>query len=240
MGFAEQVYEKISDSLIKFAGQATDAILAILVILIFFAIGFIIAIIIGKIVEKIIKTSKIEKTLTRKEEFVVAGFPITDIVTFLIKVFVIFAFLGAATEIVQLGFITNVIAWITGYLPRLVEGVVVILGALILSDYVVKIIRKSKDIPVVNLTALVVQIFIAYVALVIALPLILPSVDVTILTQAFIWFVGACAIAIGVGLGIAMGLGLREPIAEAAKKHKATFEYLFKEAEKPLRVKKIS
>lgn len=235
MALAEQVYEKFTESLTRFAGNAADALLAILVIAIFFLAGYIIAVILAKLVEKIIKTSKIEKTLTGKDSINLAGFELTEIFTFLLKVFVIFAFLGAAAEVVQLGFITNLLASITAYLPKLVEGVIIVIGALVFSDYIAKIIRKNKDIPVVNFTATTVQAFIAYVALVLALPLILPGVDTTILTQAFVWFIGACAIAIGVGLGIALGFGLREPIAKAASKHSSMFDYLFQEAEKPLR-----
>lgn len=238
MSVVEQIVEKMSNSLVNFSSHATDALFAILVIFIFFIVGYILAAILSKIVEKIIRASKIEKALTGKEEYIIAGFPITGIITFLLKIFVVFSFLGAAAEIVQLGFITNIIAWFTAYLPRLFEGVIIVLGALVFSDYIGKIIRQSKDIPIVNLTALVVQIFTAYIALVLALPLILPGIDVSILTQAFIWFIGACAIAIGIGLGIALGFGLKEPIAEAAKKHGATFEYLFEEAEKPLGRKK--
>lgn len=234
----DQIVQKMGNSLANFSNQTIDALFAILVIFLFFIIGYLIAIVLAKVVEKIIKASNIEKALTGKETFIVAGFPITDIITFLLKIFVVFAFLGAAAEIVKLGFITNIILWITGYLPRLFEGIVVILGALIFSDYVGKIIRQDKEIPIANLSALVVQVFTAYIALVLALPLILPGIDVSILAQAFVWFVAACAVAIGIGFGIAMGFGLKEPIAAAAKKHSKTFDYLFEEAEKPLRRRK--
>jgi len=232
VGLLDAITEKMSQSVVTFSGQAADAVMAALVIIFFFLIGYVIAWIVAKIIETAMKELKVEHRLTGGKKLEIAGFSLTHIIVVLVKIFVVLTFLGAATQLVSLWLITDVIRWALIYVPSLIEGIVVIIAALLFGDYLTRIIRQTREIPVTDLTALVVQLFVAYIALVLALPMILPGVNVAILEQAFVWFVTAAAIAIGVGAGIAIGFGLRVPIEQAAKKHPRLFDYFFGEFEK--------
>ena len=73
---------------------------------------------------------------------------------------------------------------------------------------------------------MLVTLFIAYNALVIAMPLLLPSADPSLLVWSFLVLLGAFAIALGFGAAIAIGLGMKDTVADIAKKHKDKFDRL--------------
>ena len=221
------------------ASGGLEIIKAVIVLIVFLIIGYIVAKIVCWLVSGLIRVAKVEDIFKKKGvPFKVAGFTITGIITFLLKLFIILAFLGAATQLMELKILTDVIQAAIIYIPSLVQGVILIMAALIFAHYITLLIRKSKEVPVANLVAVVVQVFIAYIALVMALPLILPGVNVGILTQAFVWFIAAAGIALGIGFGVAVGFGLKDSVAKAAAKHPGMFDYLFGEVERGIKKKK--
>ena len=113
-----------------------------------------------------------------------------------------------------------------GYLPSLVQGLIIVLAALMAADYLTDRIKSSKKLPFANSVGILVQLFIAYNALVIALPLLLPSADPSLLVWSFLVLLSAFAIALGFGSAIAIGLGMKDTVADLAKKHKDKFNRL--------------
>jgi len=234
----DTIVAQLSNSAQTFVQGFVNVIIAILIILVFLVIGYIVAKIISKIINEILKNIKFEKILNKAKippKF--AGFTATGIILVLAELFIVLAFLGAATDLplVQLGVITEVIKWIIGYIPILIQGLIVLVVAMIFANYVSDIIRKSEKIPLANAIAFIIQLFIGYAALVMAIPLILPNADVGILKSAFEWFIAALAIAFGIGLGIATGFSLRKPIERAAEKRPGMFDYLLGQVEGSIR-----
>jgi hypothetical protein len=103
---------------------------------------------------------------------------------------------------------------------------VILLAALMAADYLTDRIKESKKLPFANGIGLLVTLFIAYNALVIAMPLLLPSADPSLLVWSFLVLLAAFAIALGFGAAIAIGLGMKDTVSDIAKKHKDKFDRL--------------
>jgi len=114
-----------------------------------------------------------------------------------------------------------------GYLPSLLQGVIIIMAALMAGDYVTDRMKESKKMPFANTVAIAVEVFIAYNALVIAMPMLLPAADPSLLVWSFLVLLSALALALGLGAAIALGLGMKETVADVAKKHKDKINRLF-------------
>ena len=144
----------------------------------------------------------------------------------------VLAFLGAALQYINVQFLANIVQQILTYIPSLIQGLIIIVGAVVLGDFFAKVIRGTKEDAFNNMVAFIVQVFTVYLGVVMGLPLILPGVDVSILQTAFTWFVITIAVAVGAGAGIAVGLGLKDAISQSAKRHQKLFDQIFAEAEK--------
>jgi len=234
----DTIVAQLTTSFQEFWGGFIGAFIAIILLLIFLVVGYFIAKIVVRIVAEIFKKIKLEKVLKKAglpEKF--GGFTITGILLIFVELFIVLAFLGIATDIpvVNLGIVTDAIVWVIAYIPVLIQGLIVLVVALLFANYVSNIIRESEKLPLANGIAFIVQLFIGYAALVMAIPLILPNADVGILKSAFEWFIAALAIALGLGIGIATGFSLRKPIEKAASKRPGMFDYLMGRVEGSIR-----
>jgi len=238
VGILDTIVAQLLITLQSFWEGFVGVLIAVILLLIFLIIGYFIAKLIGRIVAEFLKRIKFDKLLNRvKLPVELAGLKVSKILLIFVELFTVLAFLGIATDLpaVKLGIVTEVIVWIIGYIPILIQGLIVIVVAMLFANYISDLIRKSKKLPLANGIAFIVQIFVGYTALVIAIPLILPNADVTILRSAFEWFFAALAIAFGIGLGIATGFSLRKPIEKAASKRPGMFDYLLGEVEGSIR-----
>ncbi|MBS3060863.1 MAG: hypothetical protein J4432_05150 [DPANN group archaeon] len=225
---ATQTFSKLTETLSSFIAQLVNALISVVVIAVFLVLGYFVAWVVNQVIIRVFEQIEVEKRIRRQKlDRVLLGFTLTGITTALVKIFVVLAFLGTATEVVNLGLFTDLIKLAVIYVPTLIQGVAILVVGLLFSDYIARLIKRSSSMPITNMVAAVVQLFVAYIALVIALPLILPGVKVAILERAFELFIGAAAVAIGFGLAIAFGLGLKDSIAAAAKKNQRVFDNFF-------------
>ena len=224
----QEVGTKLTEVLSNFAAGAVNAILGVVIIAIFIAIGYLVAWVINKIIVAILDKLDFNKMLkSHGFKIKIAGFKIEWIITTLVKLFIMLSFLGAAVDIVELGILTEIIKALITYIPSLVQGLAIIIGAILLSEYIVNMIRATHKLALSAVFATVIQVFIAYIALVLALPLILPGIQTSILETAFELFIGAASIGIGLGLAIAFGWGFKDAISISAKKHGKMFDRMF-------------
>jgi len=205
----------------NFVGGLAD----FLVVLIFLGVGYLVARALAGIVERGLKEMRLEKKLAEKGVHdALMGFTVTEIIKTLVKLSTFAVFLGIAAGTVRLDFITFLTMWFLGYLPNLLQGVTILVVALIGVDYVADRLKKAADIPFPKLLALSVKIFVGYTALVVSLPLILPGADVSILKDFFTLIVAGFALAFGLGSAIAIGLGMKDSIANVTKKKEKELE----------------
>ena len=70
------------------------------------------------------------------------------------------------------------------------------------------------------------EIFVIYVGIIIALPIILPAAETTILLDILRLAMITIVIAVGLGVGLAIGLGFKAPIERAALANQDMFDAL--------------
>lgn len=225
------VYETMADQLQQsataFVGNLLGGIFAFCIVIVMFCIGIFVANILGMALRELFNRLKVEGFLESHgvhDAFV--GFSFTNIAVALLKLYVVIAFIGIAADVVNVPVLSYFTAQATLYLPSLFQGVVILVIGLLAGDYITDRMKESKKIPFVNTVAILVELFIAYNAIVIAMPLLLPAADPSLLIWSFLVILAAVAFAFGLGMAIAVGLGLKDTIAEVAAKHKKKIESL--------------
>jgi uncharacterized membrane protein len=222
--------QSLSNYLSQFTFKTLDFVVALLIVLIFLAIGYFVAKIVNMFVFKALERIKLEEWIKRKGlQNALAGFSLTSLILILIKIYIVFAFLGAAAEVINVTFFTQVISALLAYLPSLVQGLAIIIATLFIAAYITNTIRSKKDLFLSEQLAFGVQVLIAYIALILALPLLLPNLgsQIKVLIDLLNLIVTALIIAFGLGVGLALGLGLKDSISEAARKHQDIFDNFF-------------
>ncbi|MCX8198364.1 MAG: hypothetical protein N3F07_04225 [Candidatus Micrarchaeota archaeon] len=223
----EEMVGSLQTNVSGFLGSLLEGVIAfcIFFIIMFVGVGF--ANILGKALRIFFKELRLENFLEKHgvhDAFL--GFTFTDISAAILKLYVAVAFLGIAADVVRVEMLSHLAMQAIGYLPSLVQGIVILLAGLIAGDYITDRIKTSKSIPFANSLAVVIEVFIAYNALVIAMPLLLPAADPSLLIWSFLVVLSAFALALGLGAAIAIGLGLKDTVADIAKKHKSKLDRL--------------
>lgn len=199
---------------------------AIIVVLFFLVLGWIVGRILVRVLHAFLEGIQLEHKLEKRGiHDALLGFSVTGVLSSFVKLLTYIVFLGIASNVVHLSFLENLVNWAVSYVPVLIQGVVILMLALLAGDYVTDRIKASK-VPFAKIFGMALEGFIVYTALVISLPLVLPNADVDILKTTFFLIVGAFALAIGLGLAIAIGLGTKDTIAAVAKKRQKTLERL--------------
>lgn len=206
-------------------------IVAVLAVLVFFGIGYLIARIINMVAKHFLEKIKLEEFIAEYGlSKALLGFTVTQIVTVYIKLYVVLASLGFGIALAEslagmkIPFLTEVVlAPFISYLGVLAQGIVVIVAALFIATYLANTIRGSKMLMGRQL-AVAIQILIAYVALILALPSVLPNIDTTVFLKILEYFMLALIFAFGLGTGLAFGLGLKDSISKAANKNQKIFD----------------
>jgi len=220
------VYERVVDALAAAAENFVSGLVDLLVVLIFLGLGYLVAGILVGILKHFLERIKLEHELKKRDiHDALLGFTLTDVLCKFLKLLTLAVFLGIAAEVTNLRFLGELVMWFIGYVPLLLQGLTIIVLALLAGDYVTDRVKKS-GIPFANMVGWVFEAFVFYTALVISLPLILPNADVSILRWAFVLILGAFAVAIALGLGLAMGFGMKDTIAAVAKKRQSDLEKL--------------
>ncbi|MCX8195110.1 MAG: hypothetical protein N3G22_03340 [Candidatus Micrarchaeota archaeon] len=211
----------------NFMRNIIDGFFALAIFLAIIWVGFYVATWIGDLARKFLRGIKLEKFLEEHgihDSFV--GFSFSSILVVVLKVYIVLAFLGIAAEVVRLPFLVSLALQASAYFPMLIQGLAILLAALVAGDYITDKIKESRKIPFANTLAILIEVFIAYNALVIAMPLLLPAADPSLLIYSFLIVLGAFGLALGLGGAIAIGLGLKDVVSEVAKKNKDKFSRL--------------
>jgi len=220
MGY-ENMLGNLQTGATGFAGNLLEGLAAFCIFVLIMFIGVVVADLLGKVLRIFFKEIKLEKHLqSHGVDDAFVGFTFSDIVVSILKLYVVVAFLGIAADVIKVPMITYLAAQTIGYLPSLVQGLIVLLAGLLAGDYITDKMKESKKIPFINPLAILVELFIAYNALVIAMPMLLPSADPSLLIWSFLVVLAALAFALGLGAAIAIGLGMKDVVADVAKKHK--------------------
>jgi len=224
----ELFMDKLQVNSAAFLTNVLEGVFAFAILVVILLIGMFVANILGWLLKHFLQRVRLEKFLEQHgvhDAFV--GFTLSSIAVGLLKLYVVVIFLGIAADVVMVPMLYMVASQASGYMPSLVQGVVILLAGLMGGDYVTDKMKTAKKVPFINTIAILVEVFIAYNALVIALPLLLPSADPSLLVTSFLVVLAALAFALSLGSAIAIGLGMKDAVASVAAKHKDKINSLF-------------
>ena len=223
----EYMINQLQASSANFIGSLLSGIFAFCILVAVLLVGIWVANLLGQVLKEFFNRVKLDKFLeSHGVHDAFLGFTLSGIAIILLKLYVVVAFIGIAASVVMVPMLYVLAAQALNYLPSLVQGLVIVLAALMAADYLTDRIKTSKKLPFATSIGILVQLFIAYNALVIAMPLLLPAADPSLLVWSFLVLLSAFAIALGFGSAIAIGLGMKDTVAELAKKHKDKFNRL--------------
>ncbi|MFA4945950.1 MAG: hypothetical protein WC607_00195 [Candidatus Micrarchaeia archaeon] len=215
---------RLSDAFARVAENFFVGLADALVVVLFLILGWITGKLLAAALAKFLESVKLEKGLKRRGlEDALFGFTVTGILEKFVKLLSYAAFLGIAADVVNLSFLGVLVYWFVGYVPLFLQGAVIIVLALLGVDYLGNYLKASR-MPFKRFLAAAAKFFVLYTAVTMALPLVLPNADVTLLYTAFTLFLGAAAVALGLGFAIAIGFGLKDTVASVARKRMDDFE----------------
>jgi len=210
-----------------FVGNLLEGLAAFGVFVVIMVAGWYVASLLGTLLRRFCNEIRIEKFLEKHgvhDAFV--GFTFTNIIVSLFKLYVLVFALTIAAGVVKVPILAYLAAQAIGYLPMLFQGLVILMTGLVAGDYITDRIKANKKMPFANTLGIIVWVFIAYNALVISMPMLLPAADPSLLVWSFLIVIAAVGIAVGLGSAIAIGFGLKDTVSEVAKKHKGKIESL--------------
>ena len=134
--------------------------------LIFLGIGYVVARFLAGVVKRGLHELRLERKLEEKGiHDALLGFTVSDIIVTLVKISTFAVFLGVAADVVNLTFLNTIVYWFLSYLPMLIEGVIVIVAALLFGDFIADRIRKAHGVPFAGSLGLATKIFVGYTAI---------------------------------------------------------------------------
>ena len=204
-----------------------EGFFALLLLVIISIIGYIIARILGHFLKYGLHKLELEKRMKELHlHNALFGFTLTGIAALFLEIWVFLVFLGIGAEVSNIGFLMNVSTQALGYVSsNLITGTAIMVTALLIGDYITDRIKRSK-LNFANPIAVVIEVFIAYNALVIALPVLVPLADTSLLVNSATLAIGAVFLALGLGFAIAIGLGAKDMVKAIAKKKQQKIEKL--------------
>jgi len=204
-----------------------DALLKAFFILLVFLAMWIVDVIVVALVRNIWKYLGIEKMLKKEKlQDALLGISLRDIIEKIIGLYLFILALAISGDIANIPVLSEWGLGLLNYFPALVQGLLIIVVSLFVGDYIGDRIRQSEFVLSAFVGTLI-QIFIVYIGLTIALPAILPAIDTKILENAFVAIIAGVAFGLSIGLGVGIGLGSKPTIEEMIKKNKKKIEKLF-------------
>ncbi len=200
---------------------------AVIILLVFTFIGYLIALIARTLFEKLFEKLKIKEFLD-KNEFtrILARWYFDQALIILIEIAIILAFVQQATFYINAPVLTNYIGAIIDYIPKLIIGIILLVGSLIISEYMKIIISRSESL-FGDVASLIIQLTVVYIGIIYSLEYIIPGFDKNILVMILQYALITLTLAFGLGFAIALGLGLKDTINQAARKNQGLFDNIF-------------
>jgi len=197
-------------------------------------VGYAVAVVVESILRKAFAKAELEKKIKDKKlSHALLGFTFTGIIVGLIKWIVFLWFLTSAVGIMENSFLsfragaepvlTNFLVKFAGFLPVLLEGVIILVIGLLIAEYLSTRIKAGVRFQAGTIS-LAVKALIIYFTVVTLLSNPVYGLDVGVITTIFNYLVLSGALGIGGGIAIAVGLGMKDSVSRLSKKHERGFE----------------
>ena len=179
--------------------------------------GYIVASLLGGVTKDVIKKLKVEKML--KQAGVggnIVSISIANVTSIIVFFYVFLFFLALGGEVARLKFLLLWSQSAMAYLTSAVQGVVILAVGFVIGGYLSKVIAHEESMWH-RAAGFFTELFIEYNALVIALPMLLPNADVSILKSSFLVMLFGISLGGALAMGIGLGLGAQDVIKKKMK-----------------------
>ena len=187
-------------------------ILAVLILILGYAVAYIFGHLTSKGLEKLVGKSLKEAHLMRAVGH--TNWP--ALVGELLKWFVFIIFLNVAVGVLQLSTLSSLLDSFVRWLPNVLFAIIIFFAGISLVHYIDMKIKEHTKMKGMRAVAGVVKGVLVFLVVLIALNQI--GVDVDVLQNAFLIIVAALGLGLALALGIGLGLGLREHAEEIVDK----------------------
>ena len=182
-----------------------------------FVLGWVVAFLVSRLFSWLMKAIRFEEFLKQhKVEDSLGTVKVSDVLTKIIKYYVLLIFLQAAVSLVALGTITTYLGAVLLYAPVLIAAVMIVLLAVIFGEYLKEaILELDKKSSMVKMVARGTKLVIIYVGLTMALAT--AGFNTLLITGIFMTVLQAAVFGIALAIGIAFGLGGQEDARDVIK-----------------------
>ncbi len=204
-----------------------DALIKAAFILVVFLAAWLIDVVIVELIRRLWRYLRIDEMLKKEKlEDALLGISLRDVVEKVVGLYLFILALAVSGNIAGIPVLSEWGLGLLNYFPSLVQGLLIVVVSLFIGDYIGDKIKRGK-FAFASFVGAIVQVFIAYIGLTIALPAIFPAINTNILENAFVAIVAGIAFGLSIGIGIGIGLGSKSTIEGIMKKNKKKIEKLF-------------
>jgi hypothetical protein len=199
---------------VAFIDWVSDLLNGILWFIILTVAGLIAGGIVFKLVKEVMLGFGVEEKLSRHGlEGSFGGLNLSNILSGIAKWYIVLLFMNEGIQKLRLQVLSNFITSLVDYIPDAIVGVLIVLISLMISRFTADRVRARKLAGSEHL-AFAVELMIVFFGVVLALPVLVAGIDVSILTDSFKLLVAGFSLA----FAIAFGLGLKDVVSEKARK----------------------
>ncbi|MDD5178247.1 MAG: hypothetical protein PHT54_03140 [Candidatus Nanoarchaeia archaeon] len=193
-------------------------IVAIIILMVGYGIGYLIGHAIRLLLEKIGLDKKLEKTKVLKS---IGKFKLSALVGEIVKWYIFIVFLQAGSDVLKLGALSSILNSFVLWLPNLLAAIIILFAGLLLAQVLYHKVKETSDIRGTLSLGNVLRTAIIIIAVVIALDQI--GIEISFLKDLILVLVAAIGVGLALAIGISFGLGGKEEAAEYIKKMKKKF-----------------
>jgi len=185
----------------------TDYLIQVAAATVVLLVGWLVGRLVGKITKNILKKLNADRYFRFGR-----GFQVSTMFPMIISWIIYLWIMRSAVGILGIPELTLFFAQILSFLPKLLEGIIVILIGYLVAKYVEGQVIATKA----EYSGLIGQV-IFFFTMIIAIDLALPLVGIS--SQVIDGIILILVASVGLGIAIALGQGLKETIAKLAKKY---------------------
>ncbi|MBU0532051.1 hypothetical protein KKB44_01010 [Candidatus Micrarchaeota archaeon] len=203
--------------------NAAELLPGLLAAILVFILGWVVAVIISRIFGGVLKAINLEAYLKEhKVEDALGTVKISNVLTKILKYYIILVFLQAAVDLVALGTVSAFLTDVLAYAPALIGGLLVVLLSVILGEYIKEVIIELSKSPLVRFVGRATKLVVIYIGATMALSTV--GYDTSLPSNIFLTVVQAVAFGLALAVGIAFGLGGQDDAKDAVKKWRKHFK----------------
>lgn len=216
--FVTQMGSAISDAVMQTAAPVISFLPTLIAAIIILLIGWIIGRFLGKLVSKILDKVGVDDALRKTslgKSIENYGMEIVHLFDLIVRWFVYLIAILAASNVLGLVMLTDLINSVVLYLPHVVMFLIILVGGFILVDYFADIAEawgRPRGIEFFGAAVLILRVFLYFVIIMLALSQLL--IDLTIVYTFLVPIAWGVGIGAGVGIAAFLAFGLKDRAPE--------------------------